>query len=53
MTDESLHGYRDFTETHFTLTDVRIMDSLASFTGAAISLMNKKYVRAQRRTRKN
>jgi hypothetical protein len=26
-------------KTHFTLTDVRIMDSLASFTGAAISLM--------------
>lgn len=27
-------------KTHFTLTDVRIMDSLASFTAAAISLMN-------------
>lgn len=26
-------------KTHFTLTDVRIMDSLASFTGAAISFM--------------
>jgi GAF domain-containing protein len=32
--------------THFTLTDVRIMDSLASFTGAAISLMRQ----IQRRT---
>jgi len=28
-------------QTHFTLTDVRIMESLASFTGAAISLMNQ------------
>ncbi len=28
-------------ETHFTLTDVRIMESLASFTGAAISLMKQ------------
>lgn len=27
-------------ETHFTFTDVRIIESLASFTGAAISLMN-------------
>jgi GAF domain-containing protein len=29
-------------KTHFTLTDARIMGNLASFTGAAISLMNKK-----------
>jgi hypothetical protein len=28
-------------KTHFTLTDVRIMESLASFTSAAISLMNR------------
>ncbi|HEY3767979.1 MAG TPA: GAF domain-containing protein [Candidatus Angelobacter sp.] len=34
-------------KTHFTLTDVRIMGSLASFTGAAISLMNKKQKRTQ------
>ncbi|HWF04372.1 MAG TPA: GAF domain-containing protein [Candidatus Angelobacter sp.] len=33
--------------THFTLTDVRIMGSLASFTGAAISLMNQKKKRTQ------
>ena len=28
-------------QTHFTLTDVRVMESLASFTGAAISLMRR------------
>ena len=28
-------------KTHFTLTDVQIMESLASFTAAAISLMNR------------
>jgi GAF domain-containing protein len=34
-------------KTHFTLTDVRIMDSLASFTGAAISLMKQRQKRSQ------